>query len=256
MGYSVDTNQLSQVMTKRKSHNLIGVRFCKAEDDTIIKYVKSIGMDWEKISKLLGTGRTARSIQYRFSNNLINSNNSDFTEHEDSEIIEHVKINGKQWSYISKCMGNGRSPNSIKNRFLKLKSKIKCDKKLANSQRIKNIKKADNRNVELSGNINYSKETDAKKLKESNFEEGKESDKEKKEKKENVFESTESIENAERSRNFMEFLNYPPLFDSSRDFEDKHEPYNFVDSCINQESYLPRFLLNYKENEKNIFFDF
>ena len=56
-------------------------------------------------------------------NPLTKVNKRQWTEEEDSELIELVEEFGGKWSKISKLLKNGKNDHMVKNRYLSLKKK-------------------------------------------------------------------------------------------------------------------------------------
>ncbi|CAD8090193.1 unnamed protein product [Paramecium primaurelia] len=91
-------------------------QWSQEEDDKLKSLVKEYGYHWSRIAKLM-PNRTGKQIREHYLNQLHpDLNNEPWTQEEDEKLIEiYNKIGGK-WSAIQKHL-NGRSENSIKNRF-------------------------------------------------------------------------------------------------------------------------------------------
>ncbi|CAK90015.1 unnamed protein product (macronuclear) [Paramecium tetraurelia] len=86
------------------------------EDDKLKSLVKEYGYHWSRIAKLL-PNRSGKQIREHYLNQLHpNLNTEPWSVEEDEQLLEIYKKIGGKWSAIQKKL-NGRSENSIKNRF-------------------------------------------------------------------------------------------------------------------------------------------
>lgn len=98
----------------------------QAEDDLLLQLVNEHGPhDWSYIAEHI-QGRVGKQCRERYYNHLAPDVRKDaWTPDEDEAIIHQHHINGNKWTVIAKALGNGRSPNSIKNRWhSSLKNKL------------------------------------------------------------------------------------------------------------------------------------
>lgn len=98
---------------KRKQRHL----FQPEEDELLIKLVKQYGNNqWSLIADRM-PGRTSRQVKERYNTYLgPNVRKTPWTHEEDMILLEKVPVVGKKWSDLAKFF-DGRSPNSIKNRY-------------------------------------------------------------------------------------------------------------------------------------------
>lgn len=111
--------------TKSKACSCRKMRWSPAEDQIIFDYVKKYGTsNWSFISQQI-PGRTGKQCRERWVNQLNPENNNDhWTTEEDQLLLDKTEELGHQWSVIARYL-NGRSANSVKNRFQLLKRRRK-----------------------------------------------------------------------------------------------------------------------------------
>lgn len=87
------------------------------EDQKLIQWVKNCGANkWSLASRLI-PGRNGKQCRERWVNHLNpDIKKGNWTEEEDEKIYQMYQVYGSAWSKIAKHF-NGRSENSIKNRF-------------------------------------------------------------------------------------------------------------------------------------------
>ena len=105
-------------------------KFTVEEDEKLIKLVKRQGkyVNWKNVSIEMET-RTPRQCRERYQNYLSPEiNNSPWTEAEDKQISQLVKTFGSKWNLIAKSI-NGRTGNSIRNRYQVLLRKQRKERK-------------------------------------------------------------------------------------------------------------------------------
>ncbi|CAD8109631.1 unnamed protein product [Paramecium sonneborni] len=86
------------------------------EDEKVKSLVKEYGYHWSRIAKLM-PNRSGKQIREHYLNQLHpDLNNQPWSAEEDEKLIEIYKKIGGKWCIIQKQL-NGRSENSIKNRF-------------------------------------------------------------------------------------------------------------------------------------------
>ncbi|CAD8178382.1 unnamed protein product [Paramecium pentaurelia] len=91
-------------------------QWTQEEDEKLKNLVKEYGYHWSKISKLL-PNRSGKQIREHYLNQLHPElNNEPWSKEEDEKIIEIYNNVGGKWSVVQKEL-QGRSENSIKNRF-------------------------------------------------------------------------------------------------------------------------------------------
>ena len=110
-------NFQSRVLSKKKTKKS---KFTKEEDEKLCSLVKKYGEnEWSLISKQMNN-RNPRQVRERWKNYLDpRINNEKWTEDEDSQLLKNFKEFGPHWKKISLFFKN-RSPNSVRNRFLKV----------------------------------------------------------------------------------------------------------------------------------------
>jgi len=88
------------------------------EDAKLVELVGQYGAyDWSFIAEHI-PGRVGKQCRERYFNHLAPDVRKEaWTEREDDAIIHAHHIVGNKWTNIAKMLGNGRSPNSIKNRW-------------------------------------------------------------------------------------------------------------------------------------------
>jgi len=109
--------------TEGKTKSQTGCQLSKEEDQQLFSLVKSLGKDWEKISRIMG--RTPRQVRDRF-NFVVESylNTQEWSLEEDYMLFEKVKELGTQWDLISQFF-LWRSTRQIKKRWWSLSTTSK-----------------------------------------------------------------------------------------------------------------------------------
>jgi len=89
-----------------------------SEDETLLQLVEKYGAhDWSFIAEHI-PGRVGKQCRERYFNHLAPDVRKDaWTDREDDAIVHAHHVVGNKWTNIAKILGNGRSPNSIKNRW-------------------------------------------------------------------------------------------------------------------------------------------
>jgi len=89
-----------------------------AEDEKLLQLVEKYGAhDWSFIAEHI-RGRVGKQCRERYFNHLAPDVRKEaWTDREDDAIIHAHHVVGNKWTNIAKILGNGRSPNSIKNRW-------------------------------------------------------------------------------------------------------------------------------------------
>lgn len=102
----------------RKSH------FSPREDKRLVQIVKKLGAEnWAEVSKAF-RDKTPKQCHYRWKNYMNPSlNRGEWTKEEDDFIVGKFQELGTKWAIISSMMPK-RSPNDIRNRFIKIKGSI------------------------------------------------------------------------------------------------------------------------------------
>lgn len=98
----------------------------KEEDDALLDWVEKQGAhDWSLIAEHI-EGRVGKQCRERYFNHLAPDVRKDaWLPEEDDKIIHFHHLVGNKWTNISHMLGNGRSPNAIKNRWhSSLKNKL------------------------------------------------------------------------------------------------------------------------------------
>ena len=98
----------------------------KEEDDLVLRRVALYGQhNWAEVAKGV-PGRDRKQCRERYLNHLFPDVKKDaWAKDEDVTIARLHGIYGNAWADIARCLGNGRSPNAVKNRwysFLKNKT--------------------------------------------------------------------------------------------------------------------------------------
>jgi len=88
------------------------------EDAKLLELVEQFGAyDWSFIADHI-PGRVGKQCRERYFNHLAPDVRKEaWTDHEDDAIVHAHHVVGNKWTNIAKMLGNGRSPNSIKNRW-------------------------------------------------------------------------------------------------------------------------------------------
>jgi len=88
------------------------------EDSKLLELVEQFGAyDWSFIAEHI-PGRVGKQCRERYFNHLAPDVRKEaWTDHEDDAIVHAHHVVGNKWTNIAKMLGNGRSPNSIKNRW-------------------------------------------------------------------------------------------------------------------------------------------
>jgi len=88
------------------------------EDGKLIELVEQFGAyDWSFIADHI-PGRVGKQCRERYFNHLAPDVRKEaWTDREDDAIVHAHHVVGNKWTNIAKMLGNGRSPNSIKNRW-------------------------------------------------------------------------------------------------------------------------------------------
>jgi len=88
------------------------------EDAKLLELVAQFGAyDWSFIADHI-PGRVGKQCRERYFNHLAPDVRKEaWTDHEDDAIVHAHHVVGNKWTNIAKMLGNGRSPNSIKNRW-------------------------------------------------------------------------------------------------------------------------------------------
>jgi hypothetical protein len=118
--------------TPRYGNNQTRSMFTAAEDRKLIKLVSDSGRrpNWRAISIIMKT-RTPRQCRERYQNYLSPSiEHMDWTQEEDNIILEKFGYIGPKWNLISKFL-NGRTGNSIRNRFQSIQRRLKKLEKMS-----------------------------------------------------------------------------------------------------------------------------
>jgi len=110
---------ISKQELKKYHHTQPRHLFTKMEDELLLRLVtENSGAKW----KLIAThfeGRTPRQCRDRYNHYLSpDISNSKWTQEEEQQLKDLVKIHGTKWSIISTLV-KGRSPNNLKNRWYK-----------------------------------------------------------------------------------------------------------------------------------------
>jgi len=89
-----------------------------AEDEKLLQLVEKYGAhDWSFIAEHI-RGRVGKQCRERYFNHLAPDVRKEaWTDREDDAIVHAHHVVGNKWTNIAKILGNGRSPNSIKNRW-------------------------------------------------------------------------------------------------------------------------------------------
>jgi len=89
-----------------------------SEDERLLQLVEKYGAhDWSFIAEHIH-GRVGKQCRERYFNHLAPDVRKEaWTDHEDEAIVHAHHVVGNKWTHIAKILGNGRSPNSIKNRW-------------------------------------------------------------------------------------------------------------------------------------------
>ena len=98
----------------------------KEEDDALLGWVEKQGAhDWSLIAEHI-EGRVGKQCRERYFNHLAPDVRKEaWLPEEDDKIIHYHHLVGNKWTNISHMLGNGRSPNAIKNRWhSSLKNKL------------------------------------------------------------------------------------------------------------------------------------
>ena len=98
----------------------------KEEDDALLDWVEKQGAhDWSLIAEHI-EGRVGKQCRERYFNHLAPDVRKEaWLPEEDDKIIHFHHLVGNKWTNISHMLGNGRSPNAIKNRWhSSLKNKL------------------------------------------------------------------------------------------------------------------------------------
>lgn len=90
----------------------------KEEDDLVLKYVAMYGKHkWAEVAKGV-PGRDRKQCRERYLNHLFPDVRKEaWTKEEDDAIVKLHEVYGNAWADIARCLGNGRSPNAVKNRW-------------------------------------------------------------------------------------------------------------------------------------------
>jgi len=88
------------------------------EDEKLLQLVEKYGAhDWSFIAEHIH-GRVGKQCRERYFNHLAPDVRKEaWTDREDDAIVHAHHVVGNKWTNIAKILGNGRSPNSIKNRW-------------------------------------------------------------------------------------------------------------------------------------------
>jgi len=88
------------------------------EDSKLLELVEQYGAyDWSFIADHI-PGRVGKQCRERYFNHLAPDVRKEaWTDREDDAIVHAHHVVGNKWTNIAKMLGNGRSPNSIKNRW-------------------------------------------------------------------------------------------------------------------------------------------
>jgi len=88
------------------------------EDEKLLELVGQFGAyDWSFIAEHI-PGRVGKQCRERYFNHLAPDVRKEaWTDCEDDAIVHAHHVVGNKWTNIAKMLGNGRSPNSIKNRW-------------------------------------------------------------------------------------------------------------------------------------------
>jgi len=100
------------------------------QDRKLLEWVKTEGQKhWNQCAEYI-QGRTGKQCRERWFNTLNPEiNKGEWTAEEDFIIFETYRVFGSQWTKIAKKLGNGRTENSIKNRFYSTLRRIAAKKK-------------------------------------------------------------------------------------------------------------------------------
>ena len=109
--------QISERWSKVVNPDLIKGSWTRAEDETILEFVKQYGTkNWTRLAQML-PGRIGKQCRERWRNHLDPANNRGaWTPEEDSILINLHQQFGNSWVKIASLMP-GRSDNCIKNRW-------------------------------------------------------------------------------------------------------------------------------------------
>lgn len=113
--FQFHNNDKKYIQLNNRNH--IHLKFSKEEDERLINIVNLYGArNWRFIEKLM-PGRNSKQCRDRYSNYLApNINRSEWSEEEDSLLIEKFLAFGPKWSYIAQFFHN-RTGNDLKNRY-------------------------------------------------------------------------------------------------------------------------------------------
>ena len=100
------------------------------QDRKLLEWIKSEGAKhWNQCAEYVN-GRTGKQCRERWFNTLNPQiRKGEWTPEEDFIIFESFRIFGSQWTNIAKKLNNGRTENSIKNRFYSTLRRISAKKK-------------------------------------------------------------------------------------------------------------------------------
>lgn len=88
------------------------LRWCKAEDQLVLRLVKSYGFNWNLISKVM-KNRSGKQIRSRYVNYIFEGiNKSQFSEIEDKQILNNFQVFKNNWIKYCPLIPN-RSPRQI-----------------------------------------------------------------------------------------------------------------------------------------------
>ncbi|CAG8636869.1 11997_t:CDS:2 [Acaulospora morrowiae] len=98
-----------------KKQNVIHGRFSSEEDKKLLEYINKHGIGrWQDVAGHVGTRNEKQCRERYFGHLAPEVNKSPFTENEIKKIYE-LREEGYKWAEISRRLGNGRTPNNIKN---------------------------------------------------------------------------------------------------------------------------------------------
>lgn len=123
-------------MTEIKTRS-IRKKFTKEEDGLLTELVKSakvdkaLDIDWQIIAEAMGNGRTGRQCRERWEYHLMDTVDNikkRWSKQEENKLCELVNIHGGRWKKIAQMLPFNRSPNALKDRWIKLQKNKELDK--------------------------------------------------------------------------------------------------------------------------------
>ena len=128
---------------KGKKRTIVKRKFTDKEDKLLLKLVEQFGLkDWKKISNKM-KDRTPRQCRERWKYYLSGeTNNGNWTKHEDEMLLEKYELYGPHWAKISVFFEDKNDVN-LKNRFHRLQRNRYKSNKIDHQEKLNNLSSND-----------------------------------------------------------------------------------------------------------------